>query len=279
MGVYSLVNAPVVAFDAGRLPSGSAFAADLVAALLIDSDRLTALESVARNLPPRAADRSGQRVFAAALADLRTEIAGHSARALNETAQRLLQTPFADRGQVAEFVRRDVLDWTCDEQGTSRWPHAVALIGDIVAASHAGDLRESPERVAWARLRPDDTARTGLPPAADDRLAELGSRLTVGLLRDLDVAHERRRATATESWALLVHFATRALFVTDRLRAAAVAQLRAAMMVRAVHPGPAPLGALSAISGAVHAWAVEDILDEPTFAGLVGPLEAVLTAR
>jgi len=45
--VWSLVNGPVLAFDAGRLPGGAAFAADLLGALQLDARSLMLLDVVA----------------------------------------------------------------------------------------------------------------------------------------------------------------------------------------------------------------------------------------
>lgn len=278
--VWSIVNAPVLAFDAGRLPSGAAFAADLAGALTLDARALMLLDLLARELPPMTPGAPEPETVLAALGSLRAGLAGTPTIAPG-TAARLARAPLGTASGIADFVRDDVLGWTRYRDGAvtgRRWTAGVELVGEVVTASHAGRLADHPRRAAWERLRPEPNPATGLPNGVDYRLAHLADRLTPDALYSIDRAVARSRRTAGESWAELVHAATQVLFVTGRLRAAAVAQLRVAQVVRAVHPEPAPLDALSAISGAVHAWASQDLLDDARYAGLVAPVEAVLGA-
>jgi len=280
--VWSIVNAPVLAYDAGRLPSGGAFATDLLGALALDAPTLGVLDVLAHELPPLVVEDPEPETVLTALAGLRFDFSDPAAPAVAAgTAARLARAPLADRRGIADFVRRDVLDWTCYRDGARsgrRWTAGVELVGEIVTASHAGRLDAHPRREAWERLRPTAADPTGLPNGVDERLARLAGLLTPDALLALDDAAARNRLAGGESWPELVHAATQVLFVTDRLRSAAVAQLRAATIVRAAHPAPAPLEALSAITGAVQAWASQDLLDDARYAALVAPLEDVLGA-
>jgi hypothetical protein len=283
--VWSLVNAPVLAFDAGRLPSGAAFAADLLGALQLDARSLMLLDVVADELPPidTATDRATRdpETLLAALTALRADLAadpvGKGVRA--GTAERIARAPLGHPAGIAGFVQRDVFDWTAFVDGRRRgrrWSRGAALVAEIVTASHVGDLGPHPRREAWERVRPVPHGPTGLPNDVDARLDELAGRLTPASLAALEARAPRGRLVEGESWAELVHAATQVLFLTDRLRSAAIAQLRAALLVRAAHPGPAPLDALSAIGGAVQAWAAQDLMDDVRYAALVTPVIEVL---
>jgi len=279
--VWSLVNAPVLAFDAGRLPSGAAFAADLLGALQLDAHSLMLLDVVAGELPPMDIETREPETLLAALAALRehlaTDPAGDTVPA--GTADRLARAPLGHPAGIPGFVRGDVLAWTHFTDGDrrgQRWSAGAALVADVVAASHAGDLTPHPRRAAWERQRPAAHGPTGLPNDVDARLDELAERLTPEALVALDTHVPHGQLVDGEGWAELVHAATQVLFLTDRLRSAAIAQLRAALVVRTAHPGPAPLDALSAIGGAVQAWAAQDLLDDVRYAALVAPVIEVL---
>ena len=264
--VWSLVNGPVLAFDAGRLRTGAAFAADLLGALRLDARSLMLLDVVAGELPALDVETREPQTVLAALAALRAELATApgGARLRAGTADRIARAPFGNPAGIAEFVRRDVLDWTQYRDGSrngQRFAAGAALVAEIVTASHTGDVAPHPRRQAWERMRPAPHGPTGLPNDVDARLDELAQR--AGLAEG-------------ESWAELVHAATQVVYLTDRLRSAAIAQLRAALIVREVHPAPAPLDALSAIAAAVQAWAAQDLLDDVRYAALVGPVIEVL---
>ena len=275
------MNAPVLAFDAGRLPAGAAFATDLLGALALDDRTMMLLDVLAHELPPLTTGAEPESVLAA-LAEVRSHLGHPSATVCAAgTAARPARAPLGAGSGIAEFVGRDVLGWTLFRDGAvsgRRWAAGVELVGEIVTASHAGVLSDHPRRAAWDRLRPEPHAPTGLPNAVDARLAFLAAALTPEALAALDAGTGRRPAAGQESWAELMHAATQVLLVTDRLRSAVVAQLRAALIVRTVQPEPAPLAALSAISGAVQAWASRDLLDAARYSALVAPLEGVLGA-
>ena len=279
--VWSLVNGPVLAFDAGRLRSGAAFAADLLGALQLDARSLMLLDVVAGELPALDVETREPETVLAALAALRAELATApgSARLRAGTADRIARAPFGNPAGIAEFVRRDVLDWTQYRDGSrngQRFAAGAALVAEIVTASHTGDVAPHPRRQAWERMRPAPHGPTGLPNDVDARLDELAQRLTPDALVALDERAPRAGLAEGESWAELVHAATQVVYLTDRLRSAAIAQLRAALIVREVHPAPAPLDALSAIAAAVQAWAAQDLLDDVRYAALVGPVIEVL---
>jgi len=279
--VWSLVNGPVLAFDAGRLPAGGAFAADLLSALRLDGHSLMLLDVVAGELPPADVETREPETVLAALAALRADLAATPAGAdvRAGSAERLARAPLGHPAGIADFVRRDVLDWTAYTDGPRRgyrYAAGAALVAEMVTASHAGEVAAHPRRAAWDRMRPAPHGPTGLPNEMDARLDELAARITPAALAALDARANHGQLVDGESWAELVHGATQVLWLTDRLRSAAIAQLRAALIVRTAHPGPAPLDALSAIGGAVQAWAAQDLLDDVRYAALVDPLIEVL---
>lgn len=286
--VWSLVNGPVLAFDAGRLPAGAAFAADLLSALRLDSHSLMLLDVVAGELPPADVETREPETVLAALAALRADLAAtpDGADVRPGIADRLARAPLGHPAGIADFVRRDVLDWTAYTDGARRgyrYVTGAALVAEMVTASHAGAVAPHPRREAWERMRPAPHGPTGLPNDVDARLDELAGRITPAALAALDARgagcvsgflHGHR--VEGESWSELVHAATQVLWLTDRLRSATIAQLRAALIVRTAHPGPVPLDALSAIGGAVQAWAAQDLLDDVRYAALVDPVIEVL---
>ena len=282
--VWSLVNGPVLAFDAGRLPGGAAFAADLLGALQLDAHSLMLLDVIADELPPLDLELREAETVLTALAALRADLAATPAGAdlRAGSAERLARAPLGHPAGIADFVRCDVLDWTAYTDGPRhghRYAAGAALVAEVVTASHAGAAGPHPRREAWERMRPAPHGPTGLPNDVDARLNELAGRLTPAALTALatrGAGSTRGLLVEGESWAELVHAATQVLWFTDRLRASVIAQLRAALIVRTVHPGPAPLDALSAIGGAVQAWAAQDLLDDVRYAALVDPVIEVL---
>jgi hypothetical protein len=100
--------------------------------------------------------------------------------------------------------------------------------------------------------RPDDTVRLG------------------------DAADRARRGQA--GWAPAMHSASWAVYLSGRLRAAAAAQL---LLVLAVDSANVPIpgragGVWNALSGAVHALVVRDLLDAATAGHLLEPYLAAL---
>ena len=283
--VWSLVNGPVLAFDAGRLPAGAAFAADLLSALRLDGHSLMLLDVVAGELPPADLETREPETMLAALAALRADLAAtpEGADVRPGTAERLARAPLGHPAGIADFVRGDVLDWTAYTDGPRRgyrYATGTALVIEMVTASHAGEVAPHARRDVWERMRPAPHGPTGLPNDVDARLDELAGRITPAALAALDaraVSGSRDgRVVEGESWAELVHAANQVLWLTDRVRSAAIAQLRAALIVRTAHPGPVPLDALSAIGGAVQAWAAQDLLDDVRYAALIDPVIEVL---
>jgi hypothetical protein len=108
-------------------------------------------------------------------------------------------------------------------------------------------------------------------------------RAVLGLLRRVrtasptDVQRLSRAAGATRrginDWAPAVHSASWAVYLADRLRPAAAAQL---MLVQAVEDGGVPVaeraaGIWNMLSGAIQALVVRDLLDAATIHRLLNP--------
>src|SRR5881275_430867 len=105
--MWSIVNAPVLAFDAGRLPSGAAFAADLMGALTLDAQALMLLDVLARELPPLTPDDPEPETVLAALGSLRLGLEGTPTPTIAPgTAARLARAPLGTASGIAEFVRQ-----------------------------------------------------------------------------------------------------------------------------------------------------------------------------
>jgi len=272
--MYSLVSAPVLGFDLSRLPGGSAVADVLLRALsftesdidilsrnrLDDWDRLALWQDV-----DEAARRRGTVADAAAEVDL----------AILETA------PIGTVDGLLHCVRHDVLDWTW-QQGqvqTDAATAATAVICDAVAAAYLKDLLPVPSRrglaagwlsssrwlpVRHMHLGPQhDTIQAMVARVRTLHPSEMGK-----LAR---VAEANRQASA--DWAPAVHAASWAVYVSERIRPAAAAQL---MLVQAVEDAQLPVadragGVWNLLSGAVQALTVRDLLAAETTHRLLDP--------
>jgi hypothetical protein len=286
--MYSLVSAPVLGFDLSRLPGGSAAADVLLRGLsFTDSDidvlanfRMDDWDRLALWQDVDEAARRRQNVR-----DLSVEPSeAHQALAVLE------QAPIGTVDGLLQCVRHDVLDRTWKSTGDSpavqsqTAVQATSVICDAVVAAYLRDLLPVQSRrslaVGWlsaARWLPVRPMHLG--PQHDD-ISALLSRvraLSPAQLVSLGATAEATRRNAGD-WAPAVHAASWAVYVSERVRAAAAAQL---MLVQAVDDAGIPVadragGAWNLLSGAVQAMMVRDLLAAETVGRLIDPLMVAL---
>jgi hypothetical protein len=188
----------------------------------------------------------------------------------------LAQAPLCRPDALLAMLRDDALDWTSVSRGdlsVQRWPRAVGVLDDALLAALAGpDLSPAAADLLTAPFR-----YAALPTGPGD----LGPH-TERLLRMLDTASglDAGRAAALAEgsaevggWALDVHRACWAVHVTGRTRPAARAQTALARTLarREDRYELAASGAVAALSGAVHATVVSDVVDSTTYRRLLLP--------
>ena len=209
---------------------------------------------------------------------------------VTEALRLIERAPMAGLDDLLACVRNEVFDWTWEATGPTRARSdeaavAVAVVCDaVVAAYHPTSLRGG---LAAQLVDPWATARAALPPRhldlgpAHDAVETLLARLAV-LDRDghrslLEAARDARRQGG---WAKAMHSATWAVHLAGRVRPSAAARLRAARVLgdADVPVGDAAAGTWNAVSGAVQATMVADLLDDESAAVLLAPLRAALAA-
>jgi hypothetical protein len=285
--MYSLVSAPVLGFDLSRLPGGSATADVLLRTLMFtesdidivanfrmdDWDRLALWQDVDE------AARQRQTVR-----DLSVEPSD-----ANQTLSLLEQAPIGTVDGLLQCVRHDVLEWTWKstvagkvQSEAAGW--ATSVICDAVVAAYLRDLLPTESRrslaagwlsaVRWLPVRP-----MHLGPQHDEITALLSQvrALTPAHLVRVGAAAEAARRSAT-GWAPAVHAASWAVYVSERVRAAAAAQF---LLVQAVEDAGIPVaeragGTWNLLSGAVQAMTVRDMLAGETVQRLLDPLLVAL---
>jgi hypothetical protein len=201
----------------------------------------------------------------------------------------LHRAPIGSLDALLRCLRYDVLDWTwshLDGRAAQREDgvRATALLCDAVVACY---LRESLPPVVRRRLA---AGWVGAARRLPVRPADLGPQhLAVSRLLDrlrttrgtdairLEYAADRARRSRID-WAQAMHSASWAVYLSGRLRAAAAAQL---LLVLAVDGAGVPVasraaGVWNAMSGAVHALVVRDLLDAATTHRLLEPYLAAL---
>lgn len=201
-------------------------------------------------------------------------------------------TTSADLAAVVSLVRGEVLDWTWQRAGDLRLqigPQAVAVVCDGVAACYVGS---SLSPTAFARLRRPWTAAlrrieaAALPGSVPEEFGpgtptvrRIGSRLASAGPADLVALHVALEASRRSGsyWVSRSEAVSCAVELSRRLRPAAAAQLG---MVRALpiarNHSPAVLtGAVRAVTAAVRAAVVADLLDAETYDALTRPWRVV----
>jgi hypothetical protein len=296
--VYSLINAAVLAMDLVRHENGIGVADVLDRALLLHADDMPTLEAAfvdgaARKTAWREVDEasgSAPRMVDAMAAV--AEALGNSAMALIEpgTADRLSRTPMFGLGDLLAMTRTDVLDWTWDRSGdvaVQRHPGASAVVGDAVAAAYCRSMLSVQ---SYAQLGGPFAAAMGRQPSAlpnDDsfgpqsvqlrQLVETIARLSPADVSALEVSARDARDEGFH-WSQRMHAATWAAYLSGRIRTSARAQLAAsrAVLVAGVSPLASASGVMRAVTAAVQALLVADMLDEDNYMSLVAPWERAI---
>jgi hypothetical protein len=302
--VYSLVSAPVLGFDLTRLQGGSAAADVLLRGLSLTVGDIDVLARSTRlDTWQRAELWQDVEVAAGQLRSVR-EAAGPvpaadsadnvppADAAANELVRALAvveRAPIGNLDGLLHCARHDVLAWTWQESEfgpvqSEPASLATAVLCDALAAAYLRDSLSVPTRrklaAGWV------TAARGLSEPAPDLGPQ--QKAIQGLLRRVrtasptDVQRLSRSAGATRrginDWAPAVHSASWAVYLADRLRPAAAAQL---MLVQAVEDGGVPVperaaGVWNMLSGAVQALVVRDLLDSATIHRLLNPYLSAL---
>ncbi|MCU1677194.1 MAG: hypothetical protein JWM93_1952 [Frankiales bacterium] len=206
------------------------------------------------------------------------------------TAERLSKTPMFGLGDLLAMVRTDVLDWTWDRGGdisVQRHPGASAVVADAVAAAHCRGMLSVQ---SYAQLGGPFATVLGRHPSAlpvDDsfgpqsvqlrQLVEAVARLSPADVAALEEATREARAEGFH-WSQRMHAATWAAHLSGRIRTGARAQLAGAraVLVAGVPPINAASGVMRAVTAAVQALLVADLLDEDNFMQLVAPWERAI---
>ena len=268
--MYSFVNVPTLVRDLGRIRQGGAVAEELLRALALDRSALADLDATPYDAQTAHAVRdelvrtdravpTAMRVLAAA-----RDVAGDvGLGAWSAAADVLERTPIGDLGALLRFVRDEVLAaaWTReDDLAVARWPRALGIVADGVAAAYTGDARLGAQWHQWCRAGRAQPAPTPWPDIVD---------AVRTVPSDADWPHP------PAEWAALVHEACWAVHLTGRERAAAVTQLHALRGLLAGHPSPSPR-AVATVVAAVHAHVVADVLDGDTHLTMTAPLFRLL---
>jgi hypothetical protein len=285
--VYSLVSASVLAMDLARHPSGAAVADTTDRVLALSADDLHLLAEAAAPLPAR--DDVRHRVLvvcaqAPRMSTLMGEVRRATERGLpgpvpaRTIARTLGQTLLGGLGDLQDLLRRE---HPLCAPGTPAEGRQAAL--DAVAVAWAArlpdvDLQElALLRAPWAAVhgpRPPAALPDGAYGGQERRLGTLLEQLA----RVDDEAWRRvERASWAERagmrWSSAMHEACRVATDSGRLVPVARAQLAAARAMRlsGVSTTTSASGAMLAVTAAVQATCVLDLLDPATATTLLAP--------
>jgi hypothetical protein len=280
---YSMVGAPALGYDLARLPHGEQVAVVVRTALRLTPRDLRRLSARRRGVSrPEVAHVSGRHPepMSAALPvageaferELRGDLAGSA-----ELLHRLERAALGNVDSLARFLRQEVLDWTWSSDGTTQSPEA-SRAGDILvdAAASAYCVDETPRRrrelvtpFLGSGVAPVDATTGTAHPGLDQLLAEV-ARCDAPTRGRWRAAVDDLRGQSLD-WAPAMHQATWALSLSQRLRLATDAQMAAVMAFRAggFTLQDAAYGVWNAISGAVQATAVADLLGDDDHRTLV----------
>lgn len=277
---YSLVSMPVLGYDLCRLEGGPEVAQVLLGALRLGDAELV---TVARKHPGFAHRLRWQQVERAGSA--RPAVLDQL-RAINHTqAGEVLTGPVSmmhtlerstigDLDSLVRMVRDDVLDWTWTTHGTLRVQNPTAtqaadVIVEALAAAYCGEVLPS-QLTAELREPWQDAVATfpaveyDLGPQSDlldhvlARLALLGETERASLRAATGLAANRAH------WAEAVHEASWAVYLTDRIRPAATAQLLGVQAFRRAGftAQDGAYGVWNIISGLIQSLVVADLLGD-----------------
>jgi hypothetical protein len=335
--MYSLTSIPTLCYDLVRSPTGADWGDVLERALRLQPDDMAALQELAQQADGDATGESAARsqawdeigavtLTARRMSMVLPEVRGALAAptlepvGLDRVLTTLTGTPLGGLSDLLAMLHGDVFDWTHvagdDSQpiAAHRWPLAVEVVADALAAAYLGpSLPESSSaalRVRWETwLRQstplDDPSFAPVLPGDDvlgrdgaslRLLLERASRLEQQDLVALQQACEAARFTGF-SWPDDMHAAARTAVITGRVRVAAIAQLaatRALLLSSAMESRTAQAaadhateaaaqtalvlsGALPAMTAAVAAMAVAADLDMAVYARLLAPWSVAVT--
>jgi hypothetical protein len=287
---YTLVSSPALAFDLVRLADGPAAATVLRVALQAGAAEVALLS--ARHPGPHRASRWDRLVAEprGTAADT-VHLAGPAVAlaATGDTASstvlrsRLEAAPIGHLAALDRFVRHEALEATWITSGDLAvqdpdGSRAADVLADAVAAAYCSTTLAPAEREAFSA--PFDAARTAPEPTtghgpADALLARLGAGDAAARTawRSASAAHLADPA----GWAAGMHEATWALSLSGRLRLAADAQLAAVAAFRrcGLTRADAAQGVWNAVSGALHATLVADLVEPRAVRVLTAPLRLV----
>ncbi|GAA4977728.1 hypothetical protein [Kineococcus glutinatus] len=300
---YSLVSSPVLGFDLVRLPGGDSVAEVLLRGLAATPNDLAVLaeghdavlrerawdrvREITENVP-RMKDVLAQVASGLAGGDFAEEVVGPRVEA---GVVRVLQaSTVADADALVRLVHHDVLDWTWTHDGgvgvrTDQASRAAEVLADAAVSAYLSswlpaDLRRNLARPYLAAVR----SLPGLQrtPAGLGH-AQAGAVELLALLASLDADDRARLRAAAQAvrasggaWASAVHDASWAVHMSDRVRTAAEAQLLAVRAFRAggLDAADGASGVWNAVSGALHAEVVADMLGSESREMLLRPWEA-----
>jgi hypothetical protein len=268
---YSALNVATVVRDLAGHPHGAAVTDALLQAFALDADTVVELDRVA--LAP-AAGRQRAAALAASRPVPAATVSVGGAAAQPAGVGVLDQVTIGGATDLCEWVADEVLAPAWDRVGdlaVCRTPRAIRHVTDgLLAAWLGGDPRQvgalgEPWR-AWTAAH--DRA---VPADTDLRvLLVLLEHADPGTLAGAADALNRLRSTGW-SWSLAMHDACWALELTGRGRDVAIAQLGALHALLGTTPRPRP-DLVAAVTAAVHATAVADVLPSADVAAMRGPL-------
>ena len=298
--MYSLVNAPVLAFDLVRRDEGVQVAQLLLEAMTLQAEDLPIVAAAA--LAPD--EQRDEAWMAVAVAEERSQdvqalIADIHASAERQDDAARLSLRDLESGALntldalLRFVRTDVLDWTWrripDGTGTlAVQEHLAHAASGVVCDALAGcylraELHDATRCVLtgpWACARRELPSRSPyLGPCGKD-VVHLIQKLRCAGPEELAGLGEAAARARVEGrvWGSALHDASWAAYLSGRTRPAAAAQLLAVEAVRCAGVDVAGLagGIWNLVSGAVHSTVITDVVAHDTWQALVPPVLAAL---
>lgn len=288
--MYTLVSAPVLGFDLVRRPGGEHVAAVLRAALALREPDLAVLAGCRR---PSAESPGLDQAWIAvgaleaatpSVANLIGGVYDASVQRSAEVGSRLRALEVAPLGSLSALLRclrSEVLDWTWRTAGDVSVQgvvaeRATAVLCDAVAAAYCYEDLDAELRrclaASWSRA-------TRLLPAETREEDGFTARLRHLDLHDLARLRELTNTSRRlGTWSQAVHEASWALHLTGRVRVAADLQLAAvqALVASGMPVADGAGGVWNAVSGAVAARVVEDLLSDEVLEELLRPVRRAL---
>jgi hypothetical protein len=325
--VYSLTSVPTLCYDLVRSSTGAVWGDVLERALRLRAEDMAALQELASQADAgegsasiarsQAWDEIGAATLTArrmstVLPEVRGALAAPALEpvGLDRVLTTLTGTPLGGLSDLLAMLRGDIFDWTwastdgAHTVAVQRWPGAVEVVSDALAAAYLGPALSETSRVAltsrwdfWQRKStPLDPSFAPVLPGDDvlgrdgavlRALLERAHRLDRQDLVALQQACDAARKTGF-SWPTEMHVAARTAVLSGRVRVAAIAQLaatRALLLSAAMTGGTADKsaersaadtalvlsGALPAMTAAVAAMTVATDLEIEVYARLLAP--------